>query len=152
MTDVFLDEKYIGKIDDRKEFIERLKKERREKLFLNGLNMHYNDEFDELYLNVCDGRARRPLIVVENGKSKLTDEHIGRLLNDEITWENLIKEGIIEYLDAGEEENSLISLNESELTSEYTHLELGAITVLGLTTSLVPYAIYDAAARLYGGS
>jgi len=152
MTDIFLDERYIGKIDDRKQFVEKLKKERREKLFLNTLNMHYNEEFDEIYLNICDGRARRPLIIVENGQSKLTNDYVNRLLNDEISWDNLLKEGIIEYLDAGEEENSFISLSESELTPEHTHLEFGAITVLGLTTSLVPYANYNAAARLNGGS
>ena len=152
MTDIFLDERYIGSVDNLKEFITKLKKERREKIFLRGLNIFYDTEFNELFLNICNGRARRPLIVVEDGKSKLTKEHIDRLLNDEISWDDLIKEGIIEYLDAGEEENSLISLNENELTNEHTHLEFGAITILGLTTSLVPYANYDAAARLNGGS
>ncbi|MBI2105929.1 DNA-directed RNA polymerase subunit B [Candidatus Woesearchaeota archaeon] len=152
MTDIFLDEVYSGKVDNVKEFISNLKKERREKEFLRSLNIFYDEEFDELFLNISDGRARRPLIVVENGKSKLTKEYTDKLLNNEITWDNLIKDGVIEYLDAGEEENSLIALNEDELTEKYTHLELGAITILGVTTSLVPYANYDAAARLNGGS
>ncbi len=152
MSDIFLDERYVGSTDNIKEFTAKLKKERREKSFLRSLNIYYNEEFDELFLNISDGRARRPLIVVENSQSKLTKEHTDRLLNDEISWNDLIKEGVIEYLDAGEEENSLIALNENDLTSEHTHLELGAITILGLTTSLVPYANHDAAARLNGGS
>ncbi len=152
MTDVFLDERYVGSVENIDDFTANLKKERREKIFLKNLNIYYDEEFDELFLNVCNGRARRPLIVVENGKSKLTKEYTDRLLNEEITWDDLIKEGIIEYLDAGEEENSLIALTEKELTGEYTHLELAPVTILGLTTSLVPYANHDAAARLNGGS
>jgi len=152
MTDIFLDEVYVGKVDNAKEFIANLKKERREKEFLRSLNIYHDEEFDELFLNICNGRARRPLIVVEDGKSKLTKEYTDKLLNNETTWDDLIKEGAIEYLDAGEEENSLIALNEDELTGKHTHLEFGAITILGVTTSLVPYANYDAAARLNGGS
>ena len=75
MTDVFLDEKYIGSIDNLKDFITKLKKERKEKPFLKSLNIYYDEEFNELFLNICNGRARRPLITVENGKSKLTKEH-----------------------------------------------------------------------------
>jgi DNA-directed RNA polymerase subunit B' len=152
MTDVFLDEVYIGSVKDVVEFTKKVKKERAEKDFLRCMNLYYDEEFDDLFLNVCDGRARRPLIIVEKGKSKLTKEHIDKLLKDEISWDDLLKEGVVEYLDAGEEENSLIALGEEELTEECTHLELGPITILGLTTSLVPYANFDAAARLNGGS
>src|SRR3989344_5378760 len=112
MTDVFLDESFVGTINNKDEFIGKLKEQRRNKEFLRTMNIYYDEEFDELYLNACNGRARRPLI--------------------------LVKDGIIEYLDAGEEENSLIALNENELTSEHTHLEIAPITILGITTSLVP--------------
>tara|TARA_Y100000310_G_scaffold270277_1_gene283983 strand:- start:8073 stop:9875 length:1803 start_codon:yes stop_codon:yes gene_type:complete len=152
MTDIFLDESFIGSIESKEKFTSELKKERKEKDFLRNINIYYDEEFDELYLNSCRGRARRPVIVVEDGKSKLTQTHVDKLQNDEISWDDLIKEGVIEYLDAGEEENSLIALNEEELTKENTHLEIGAVTILGLTTSLVPYANYDAAAKLNGGS
>jgi DNA-directed RNA polymerase subunit B len=152
MTDVFLDEVFIGSVNDVKEFMKNVRKERTEKEFLRCLNIYYDEEFDDMFLNICDGRARRPLIVVEKGKSKLSKEYVDKLLKDEISWDDLIKEGIVEYLDAGEEENSLIALEEKELSEEHTHLELGAITILGLTTSLVPYANFDAAARLNGGS
>jgi len=152
MTDVFLDESFIGTTSNIKEFIFNLKTHRKEKEFLRTLNIYYDEEFDELYLNLCNGRARRPLIVAKDGKAMLTDEHIKGLETGEIKWNDLVREGIVEYLDAGEEENSLIALSEEEITNEHTHLEIAPVTVLGITTSLVPYANYDAAARLNGGS
>src|SRR3989344_5992925 len=152
MTDVFLDESFVGTISNVKEFVDNLKLQRREKEFLRTLNIYYDEEFNELYLNLCNGRARRPLIVVKEGKKLLHDAHLEGLEAGELKWNDLVREGIIEYLDAGEEENSLIALNQDDLTNEHTHLEIAPVTILGITTSLVPYANYDAAARLNGGS
>ena len=104
MTDIFLDERFIGNVENKEEFVTKLKKERLEKDFLRNINLYYDEEFDEMYLNSCKGRARRPILVVEEGKSKLTKTHIDKLQSEELSWENLVKEGVIEYLDAGEEE------------------------------------------------
>src|SRR3990167_8819124 len=123
MSDVYLNEKYIGKVDNAKGFADTLM-----------------------------GRARRPVIVAKEGKSLLTNEHMERLKRGELGWDDLVQEGVIEYLDASEEENCLIAIEENHLTNEHTHLEVAPITILGLTTSLVPYGNYDAASKLNGGS
>jgi DNA-directed RNA polymerase beta subunit len=94
----------------------------------------------------------RPLIIVENGKSRLTEEHINLLKGGEFRWEDLLRGGIIEYLDAAEEENALVTLNEKDLSNEHTHLEIDKIDFLGVVTSLVPYANYDQSSRLNRGS
>ena len=98
------------------------------------------------------GRVLRPLIIVENGKSKLRDEHILLLEQDKISFNDLIKQGIIEYLDAAEEENCLVALEKDKLTEEHTHLEIDEIDFLGLVTSLVPYGNHDQSSRLNRGS
>jgi DNA-directed RNA polymerase beta subunit len=63
-----------------------------------------------------------------------------------------MKQGIIEYLDASEEENSLVALYKEEITPEHTHLEIDAIDLFGVVTSLVPYGNHDQSSRLNRGS
>jgi len=152
MSDVYLNEKYVGKIDDARSFANNLIKERREGKFSESVNVFHDEEFDSVYIDSSIGRARRPVIIVKDGKSLLTNEHMEKLKKGELGWDDLIKQGIIEYLDASEEENCLISIDEASLTNEHTHVEVAPITILGLTTSLVPYGNYDAASKLNGGS
>lgn len=152
MVDVYLNEKYIGTVDNPENFIKKIKEERRKARIPNLVNVYYDKKVNEVYIDYSSGRARRPLIVVEEGKSKLTEFHLAQLENNEITWNDLVQQGIIEYIDAAEEENSYISLNEEEITNEHTHLEISPITILGLTTSLVPYSNFGQSSRLNRGS
>jgi len=62
------------------------------------------------------------------------------------------KKGIIEYLDASEEENALVALYKEEVTAEHTHLEIDTIDLFGVVTSLVPYGNHDQSSRLNRGS
>jgi DNA-directed RNA polymerase III subunit RPC2 len=66
-------------------------------------------EFVSVYLNLVQkavyvasdgGRVCRPLLVVENGKILLTQDHIRRL-GSGIQLEDLLAQGIIEYVDVG---------------------------------------------------
>ena len=152
MTDVFINEKFIGTVEDPTDFISKIKAERRNNKIPNAFNVMYDEECDEIKVDTSKGRAIRPLIIVENGKSKLTKEHTKKLIEGGLTWKYLEEEGIIEYLDAAEEENAYVALSEEELTAEHTHLEIGPITILGLCTSLVPYANYGSSSRLNRGS
>ncbi|MEM3061608.1 MAG: DNA-directed RNA polymerase subunit B, partial [Candidatus Bathyarchaeia archaeon] len=101
----------------------------------------------EVYINCDAGRVRRPLIVIERGKSKLTKEHVRKLLQGEIKWNDLIKNGIIEYIDSDEEENALVAIDESKINSKTTHLELTPYTILGVCASLIPYAEHNQSPR-----
>lgn len=52
------------------------------------------------------------------GNLKLKDEHISNLgISKEYSIESYIKQGIIEYVDVNEENNCLIALKESDITS-----------------------------------
>ena len=98
------------------------------------------------------GRARRPLVLVEHGKQKLTEDILQRLEKGDIGWDYLVNNGVIEYLDAAEEEEALIALYEEDVTPEHTHMEISPLVIVGLTTSLVPYANYGQSSRLNRGS
>ena len=89
-----------------------------------------------IHISTEPGRVLRPLIIVDNGVSRLKNEHLVQIEQGELKWKDLIKKGIIEYLDAAEEENALLHLYEEELTPEHTHMEIDAIDLFGAVTSL----------------
>jgi len=150
--DVFLNGRFIGHIDNSQKFISQLKEKRRSGELPLELSIKYNKALDNVLLSTEIGRVMRPLIVIESGKPKLTSEHMNLLRDKSLNWDDLVKNGIIEYLDAAEEENALVALVEGDLTEEHSHLEIDKIDFLGVVTSLVPYANYDQSSRLNRGS
>ena len=152
MIDVFLDEKFIGVVADPKKFVSDIRNERRSGRLPPEVSIAYDKSLREIRIETSRGRTVRPLIVVENGKSKLTDEVFERSRKNEIKWSDLVTQGVIEYLDAAEEENALIALDEKELTEKNTHLEISPSVMLGYVTSLVPYANFGQSSRLNRGS
>ncbi|MBU0470893.1 MAG: DNA-directed RNA polymerase subunit B [Nanoarchaeota archaeon] len=152
MAEVYLNSKFIGTVDNATHFIEEIKDFRRKGALSEEVNVYYNELSNEVYLNADGGRARRPLIIVREGKPLLTEKHLKQLEENEITWIDLIRQGVIEYLDAAEEENTLIAFNEEDLTPEYTHLEITKGSICGMATSLVPFGNYMPSQRLIIGS
>ncbi len=151
MIPVYLDEKYVGDIENPTDFIKKVKSERRKGALPSNLNIFYDKGFNEVKIDLDKGRVQRPLIVVENGKPLLTDKLVEKL-GKELTWDDLVKDGIIEYLDAAEEENALVALHEKDITSKHTHMEISPISILGICTSLIPYSNFGSSSRLIRGS
>ncbi len=151
-TEVFLNGKFVGDVDNRDDFVKKLKENRKLNLQTSNLNVQYNPQLDQVYVETNRGRARRPLITVKNGVPLLTEKHIKQLNKSEITWNDLITQGVIEYIDAAEEENCLLAFSENELTPEHTHLEISPLTMVGIITALVPYGNFIQSARLSIGA
>ncbi|MFA5174397.1 MAG: DNA-directed RNA polymerase subunit B'' [Candidatus Pacearchaeota archaeon] len=150
--DVFFNGKFIGHVENYSKLIGDLKKMRRDAQLPIELSIRYDKVLGIVLLSTEEGRVMRPLIIIENGKSKLTEEHLQLVRENSLAWQDLLKGGIIEYLDAAEEENSLVALNPEEITEEHTHLEIDKIDLFGVVTSIVPYANYDQSSRLIRGS
>ncbi len=152
MANVFLNGKFIGTTDEPEKLVQLIRQKRREGLISDQVNVAYHEHLNEVRILTEPGRARRPLIVVENGKPKLTQEHIEKLKRGELKWSDLIKQGIIELLDTEEEENAYIALYPDEVTEEHTHLELDPSVILGLSASLLPFAEFDRGDRVNYGA
>jgi DNA-directed RNA polymerase subunit B len=152
MAEVYLNNKFVGETEDPFLFTEQFKSERRKEAITSNANIYYNDKSDTIEIESNKGRARRPLIIVKDGIPLLTEKHIKQLEKGEISWSDLIQQGVIEFLDAAEEENSLVAFSENELRPEHTHLEITPMDMLGLATSLVPYANHTPPARINMGS
>ena len=145
---VFIDGEIVGVCKKPQLFVEKFRKLRRQGKIPWEANIKYWEEFREIHITADSGRILRPLIVVENGKPKYTTQHAKKLKNGEITFEDLLKNGIIEMLDAEEEEDAYIAVWEKELTPEHTHLEIAPATVLDLIPNIVPFANTDQAPKI----
>ncbi len=152
MAEVYLNSKFIGTVERPLEFVNSVREERRNGAITQNLNISFNEKTNGVELESSKGRARRPLIIVKEGVPLLTEKHIKQLDKNEISWSDLVKQGIIEYLDAAEEDNTLVAFFENELTLKHTHLEITPLSMLGYCASLVPYGNFNQSTRLNAGS
>jgi len=152
MVDVFIDGRYIGVTEKPEELVKFVRQRRRVGKISNQINISYLDYLNEIKIVADPGRVRRPLIIIEDGKSKLTREHLEKLDKGEITWNDLVQNGIIEFLDAEEEENAYVALKPEDLTDEHTHLEIDPLVILGISTSFVPFPEFNRGDRVNFGS
>ena len=141
---VYVNGEIIGHHEDPQKLVENLRRLRRSGSLSSQMNVAYFEDTNEIFMNTDSGRARRPLIVVENGRAMVTEEHVTKIQKGEMTFADLVSSGLVEYMDAEEEENSLIAIWEEDITTDHTHLELDPSMILGIAAGLVPYPEHNA--------
>ncbi|MCL4383089.1 MAG: DNA-directed RNA polymerase subunit B [Candidatus Marsarchaeota archaeon] len=146
-TKVYLDGKLLTSVNDPKSFANEIRQNRRNGLLPNEVNIVYLKSINEVHINSDRGRVRKPYIIVENGKSRLNDELKQKIKAKEIDFNYLIRKGIIEYLDAEEEENIYAALDEKSITKHTTHLEIDPASNLGLTINASVFPEYNSIGR-----
>jgi len=151
MTDIFVDGTLYGTVKDGNKFVKKLIVARREGKVTRNTNVSYSEKEDIIFVQFDKNRLRRPLIVVKDGKSLLTEKHIEDITNGKLEWLKLVEDGIIEELDALEEESVLIAMNEDSLTKKHTHLEIDPLVIFGMNTTMIPFANHDPSTRLLRG-
>lgn len=149
---IFMNGRLIGRTSRPKEFVEKIRQKRRMGLISPYIGVSWLEELNEIRINCDSGRLMRPLIVVEDKKPKLTEKHIELLRENKLKWSDLVKQGVIEYLDAEEEENAFIAIWPWEITKEHTHLEINPGTMLGISANLIPYPNHDRGDRVNIGA
>lgn len=99
----------------------------------------------------CDGgRVTRPLIIVDmdTGLPRVRDVHVENVLKGLMVWKDLLQDGLIEYLDVNEENNTLIATYETDIIlGKTTHLEIAPWTILGICAGLIPYPHHNQSPR-----
>jgi len=149
---VFLNGEYIGEVESPAEFVASIRDMRRKGKIPPYVNVAYHEHLNEVRILTSAGRVVRPLIVVENGIPKLTKEILEKVKRGELTFSDLVKNGIIEYLDAEEEENAYIAVRPEEVTKEHTHLEIDPAVILGFSAQFVPYPEFNRGDRVNYGA
>ena len=155
---VYLNGNLIGVHHDPIALVEGLRKRRRQGFIAmpqeksHEINIRYNKQINSVIVNCDEGRVRRPLFVVENGELKLTDRMRESLRERKLTWEDLVQQGIVEYIDAEEEEDLYIAIDEEHLTAEHTHMEIDPLVILGSCSGLVCYPEHNSSPRVTMGA
>ncbi|KAK1215952.1 DNA-dependent RNA polymerase II [Marasmius sp. AFHP31] len=137
----------------------------------------------ELRLYTDAGRVCRPLFIVENQQLLLQKKHVRWIANGqndegaECKWEQLVKGGIVELLDAEEEETVMISMTPEDLENSrlqsqgidphandgefdpaarlkaginahtWTHCEIHPSMILGICASIILFPDYNQSPR-----
>lgn len=109
------------------------------------VSVHTTD--GRVYIASDGGRVCRPLLIVENGQMLVTQTHLDELKDGHRTFNDFLREGLVEYLDVNEENNSYIALYEREITKEHTHLEIEPFTLLGVCAGIIPYPHHNQSPR-----
>ena len=151
-TRVYLNGDLIGMHANGKELVQKLREKRRKGLLSSEVNIAYYEEENDVIVNCDCGRLRRPLAVVEKGKLLISRKDLDDLKEGKRKWIDLTNEGIVEYIDAEEEENTLIALKEKDITPDHTHMELDPMCILGIGSSLVPYPEHNSSPRITMGA
>ena len=130
----------------------------KEKKYAGHINIYTSVIFDytRKEIRVCNdaGRVTRPLLRVKNGKLLLTGDIIKQLQKGELTWRdllciNILEESVIEYIDAEEQNMSLICMHMGEVykNKHYTHCEIHPSTIFGILASCIPFPEHNQSPR-----
>ena len=153
---IFVDGKLIGYHKDGQDMAESLRDLRRHEKIQSHIGISYHPAemtgaAHRLYVNCNAGRVLRPVIIVKDGKPLLTNDILSKVVERLISWHDLLSMGVVELIDANEEENAYIQLSESE-SGDHTHLEIFTPAILGAGASTIPYPEHNQSPRNTYGS
>jgi len=149
---VFVDGALIGLIDDPKAFVIQIRNMRRQGAISTEVNISHKEFNNDVVIHTDRGRARRPLIVLQNGKPLISSEEIDKLSRKETDFSYFIRKGTIELIDAEEEEDLFIAMDPGQITPEHTHLEIDPSLILGIGAAHVPFPEHNASPRVTMGA
>jgi DNA-directed RNA polymerase II subunit RPB2 len=197
-TKVFVDGVWFAVVlRDPKRLVEDLRKLRRKGTFDQQVSLVWDIREKEFRVSGDSGRIIRPLFIVETDRGSpnwgnliLNKDHIQRLDNTAILkedgydwsevkpygWNELLEDGVVEYLDAEEEETALIIMSPEALSDAnakkagldiepeddplrrndpplvrggegFTHCEIHPSMILGVCASIIPFPDHNQSPR-----
>lgn len=149
----------LGKHRQPQRFANAMRKLRRSGKIGEFVSIFLNEKQRCIYVASDGGRVCRPLVIADEGVSRIKEHHMKELRDGVRTFDDFLREGLIEYLDVNEENNALIALyefdenvdkNEKEghiKSSSITHIEIEPFTILGVVSGLIPYPHHNQSPR-----
>ncbi|GAA5941678.1 DNA-directed RNA polymerase II core subunit RPB2 [Sporobolomyces koalae] len=185
-TKVFVNGVWQGVHRDPAELVQTIKALRRKGDIKEEVSIVRDVRERELRLFTDAGRVCRPLFVVEDQRLALRREHVEALQREDpiedddppkLKWSDLVENGIVEYLDAEEEETVMICMTPEDLetsrqfaetgtiaqesiaatatvkasggvnTHTWTHCEIHPSMILGICASIIPFPDHNQSPR-----
>ncbi|PSP72867.1 DNA-directed RNA polymerase subunit B [Halobacteriales archaeon QH_9_66_26] len=149
---VYVNGSLVGTHDQPEQLAHQVREARRRGDVAETVNVSVKDYTDEVIINADAGRARRPLIVVEEGEPLITEDEVEALTDGDTEFEDLVDRGYVEFIDAEEEEDILVGVDEDDLTEDHTHLEIDPQLIFGIGAGMIPYPEHNASPRITMGA
>lgn len=177
---VFINGEWIGCSDDAHALVKKYRAYRRAGVYVDSkTTIFWDTSINEVEFWLDVGRLCRPLLIVDSNieeydkalqdihnnvpgakkiefvqNIRLTKNHILKLISKEITFNDLVEEGIVEYIAPEEHENCLISesiielfKNKNNVVIQYSHCDIEQ-SILGLAALISPYGNHTQPARI----
>lgn len=123
LTRVYVNGDLVGLHEDPEKLVQEVRERRRAGLLSHEVNVRHDRSMNEIIINCDEGRLRRPLIVVENGKPVMDRKDLEDLRMGKLRWGDLIDNGIVEWIDAEEEEDTFIALYAYDVPPRCPHCD-----------------------------
>ena len=150
---IFVNNDWYSQVRDGRSFAWKYRLKRRAGGFSPELSISYNSYRNEIRFSTEGGRFYRPLFIVEKGVLLFNKSHIP-LLGQSTSWDKLLDEGVVEFVDKEEEEEMIIQYRPSDLKRmaladrlKVTHCELHPSMILSTSASVIPYPDRNQAPR-----
>lgn len=89
--------------------VRQFKNARRRGAIKPEVSIRYDSANKDIFINTDKGRILRPLLILYDGTPRLTPAHLEAINSGELSFKELINEGVIEWVDAEEEEDLFIA-------------------------------------------
>ncbi|QSG04045.1 DNA-directed RNA polymerase subunit B [Natranaeroarchaeum sulfidigenes] len=149
---VYVNGSLVGTHPEPNQLAEQIREARRRGEISEMVNVSVDQRTREVIVNADAGRARRPLLVVNDGEPLISDEEIQALEDGELEFEDLVEMGYVEFIDAEEEEDIYVAVDEEDLEEDHTHLEVDPQLIFGIGAGMIPYPEHNASPRITMGS
>lgn len=152
-TKVFVNGNWVGLVEDADGAASELRKHRRHQYIDSEVSVVRRIKTQELHCFTDAGRLLRPLLIVEEQKLLIKSSQVAQIAdeNTDYSWKSLMTEGVVEYLDAEEEECCMIAMSHIDLSKNYsttyTHCEIHASMILGVCASVIPFPDHNQSPR-----
>src|SRR5437899_2584937 len=110
LTRVYVNGDLVGLHEDPKVLVAEIRERRRSGLLSHEVNVRLDENMGEIIINCDEGRIRRPLLVVKDGHIVFSRKHVDELKMGRLRFSDLVRNGIVEWIDAEEEEDTFIAI------------------------------------------
>lgn len=147
LTKILVNNNWIGIHNDPNQLKMDLKEMKQTGIIDIYTSISWNILENEISILTEAGRCCRPVFVVKEGKL-IIEDYIEKIQSNKITWNELILNKAIEYIDVEESNTSLISMSSNCDLKKYTYCEIHPSTIFSILTHQIPLANHNPSPRL----